>query len=287
LRFSLVTDRSHSVCARFDRFQVDLSKGELRKDGTSVAIQEQPLQVLRMLLQADGEVVTREQLCSALWPKDTFVDFEHGVNNAVKKLRQALEDSAERPNFVETLPRIGYRFMVPVEWTKSRSGISLLPGVAPIAPAETPPVSHQTPVETPAVSQSTEAETLISQRVSLRRSWKLKASIAVAALMLIPPVLWLLVENQYLSQTRMGRWVGSVASRRSLEAQPVLSQRRLTANPHDAPLTSGVISPDGKYLAYSDPTGLYLRQVDGGETISVPLRARCIGAVHSKRSSAV
>jgi hypothetical protein len=155
------------------------------------------------------------------------------------------------------------------------------------APAETPPVSHQTPVETPAVSQSTEAETLISQRVSLRRSWKLKASIAVAALMLIPPVLWLLVENQYLSQTRMGRWVGSVASRRSLEAQPVLSQRRLTANPHDAPLTSGVISPDGKYLAYSDPTGLYLRQVDSGETISVPLRARCIGAVHSKRSSAV
>jgi DNA-binding winged helix-turn-helix (wHTH) protein len=132
LRFSLVTDRSHSVCARFDRFQVDLSKGELRKDGTSVAIQEQPLQVLRMLLQADGEVVTREQLCSALWPKDTFVDFEHGVNNAVKKLRQALEDSAERPRFVETLPRIGYRFMVPVEWTNSRSGISLLPGVAPM-----------------------------------------------------------------------------------------------------------------------------------------------------------
>jgi len=108
--------------------------------------------------------------------------------------------------------------MVPVEWTNSRSGISLLPGVAPIAPAETPPVSHQTPVETPAVSQPTEAETLISQRVSLRRSWKLKASIAVAALMLIPPVLWLLVENQYLSQTLMGRWVGSVASRRSLEA---------------------------------------------------------------------
>jgi len=104
---SLVTDRSCPVCARFDRFQVDLSRGELRKEGTSVAIQEQPLQVLRMLLQADGEVVTREQLCSMLWPKDTFVDFEHGVNTAVKKLRQALEDSAERPRFVETLPRIG------------------------------------------------------------------------------------------------------------------------------------------------------------------------------------
>jgi DNA-binding response OmpR family regulator len=101
LRFSLVTDRSHSVCARFDRFQVDLSKGELRKDGTSVAIQEQPLQVLRMLLQADGEVVTREQLCSALWPKDTFVDFEHGVNTAVKnygwrlRIRPSDQDSSK------------------------------------------------------------------------------------------------------------------------------------------------------------------------------------------------
>jgi len=259
VRFSLVTDRSLPVCARFDRFQVDLSRGELRKEGISVAIQEQPLQVLRMLLQADGEVVTREQLCSALWPKDTFVDFEHGVNTAVKKLRQALEDSAERPRFVETLPRIGYRFMVPVEWTNSRSGISLLPSVA-ITPQETPPVPQQTAAETP-----------ITQQAPPKRGWKLKASIAVAALMVIPAGLWMLVENRYLSQTRVGRWAGWVATLRSSEAEPAVSQRRLTANPHDAPLTSGVISLDGKYLAYSDPTGLYLRHVDSGETISVPL----------------
>ena len=70
-----------------------------------MAIQEQPFQVLRMLLQADGEVVTREELCAALWPKDTFVDFEHGINTAVKKLRQALDDSAERPRFLETMPQ--------------------------------------------------------------------------------------------------------------------------------------------------------------------------------------
>jgi len=212
-----------------------------------------------MLLQADGEVVTREQLCSALWPKDTFVDFEHGVNTAVKKLRQALEDSAERPRFVETLPRIGYRFMVPVEWTNSRSGISLLPSVA-ITPQETPPVPQQTAAETP-----------ITQQAPPKRGWKLKASIAVAALMVIPAGLWMLVENRYLSQTRVGRWAGWVATLRSSEAEPAVSQRRLTANPHDAPLTSGVISLDGKYLAYSDPTGLYLRHVDSGETISVPL----------------
>jgi dipeptidyl aminopeptidase/acylaminoacyl peptidase len=98
-----------------------------------------------------------------------------------------------------------------------------------------------------------------------------KASIVVAFPDVDPLALWLLLKNQYLSQTRAEKWISRVASRRSLEVQPVLSQRRLTANPHDAPLTSGVISLDGKYLAYSDPTGLYLPQVDSGETISVPL----------------
>ena len=93
----MATSNSSRTCARFDRFSVDLSSGELRKFGFRVAIQEQPLQVLRLLLQAEGEVVNREQLCATLWPEGTFVDFEHGVNTAVKKLRQALEDSAEHP----------------------------------------------------------------------------------------------------------------------------------------------------------------------------------------------
>ncbi len=107
---------STPVSARFDRFHVDLSSGELLRSGERVPIQEKPLQVLRLLLEAQGNVVTREQLRSALWPADTFVDFEHGVNTAVKKLRQALEDSADNPRFVETLPKFGYRFISPVEW---------------------------------------------------------------------------------------------------------------------------------------------------------------------------
>ncbi len=115
--FALVTHGSiHRTYARFDCFQVDLSSNALLRSGVRVPIQEKPLQVLRLLLEADGKVVTREELCSALWPEDTFVDFEHGVNTAVKKLRQALEDSAESPRFVETLPKIGYRLIVPVEW---------------------------------------------------------------------------------------------------------------------------------------------------------------------------
>src|SRR3984885_8455228 len=80
---------------RFDLFRVDLSSGELFRSGVRVPIQDQPLQLLRLLLEAEGRVVTREQLRAALWPQNTFVDFEHAVNTAVKKLRQALEDSAE------------------------------------------------------------------------------------------------------------------------------------------------------------------------------------------------
>jgi Tol biopolymer transport system component/DNA-binding winged helix-turn-helix (wHTH) protein len=121
------------ICA-FDSFQVDLSSNELFRLGVRVPIQEQPLQVLRLLLEAEGRVVTREHLGSALWPKDTFVDFEHGVNTAVKKLRRALEDSAESPRFVETLPKVGYRFMVPVEWTADVGGGNPQPRVVAIAP---------------------------------------------------------------------------------------------------------------------------------------------------------
>jgi DNA-binding winged helix-turn-helix (wHTH) protein/Tol biopolymer transport system component len=104
------------ACARFDQFQVDFTNGVLERSGIRVPVQGQPLQALRLLLQADGKVVTREELRKVLWPEDTFVDFELGVNTAMKKLRQALADPADRPKFIETLPRIGYRFLVPVEW---------------------------------------------------------------------------------------------------------------------------------------------------------------------------
>ena len=130
--------------ARFDSYEVDLSSSELFRSGVRVPIQEQPLQVLLLLLEADGKVVRREQLRTALWPEDTFVDFEHGVNTAVKKLRQALEDSAECPEFVETLPRVGYRFIVPVEWLADGGGKSALPLVVempPRGPTVVPPLA--------------------------------------------------------------------------------------------------------------------------------------------------
>jgi TolB-like protein/DNA-binding winged helix-turn-helix (wHTH) protein/Tfp pilus assembly protein PilF len=101
--------------ARFGSFEADLHTRELRKHGLKLKIQAQPFQVLAMLLARPGELVTREEIRSRLWPQDTFIDFDHGLNAAVRRLRDALNDNAETPRFVETLPRRGYRFIAPVE----------------------------------------------------------------------------------------------------------------------------------------------------------------------------
>src|SRR5262245_11516891 len=100
---------------RFARFVFDRSTRELYVDGTRVPLQEQPSQILNALLHRPGEIVTREDLRERIWNADTFVDFDHGLNTAVKKIRRALGDSAEVPSFIETLPRRGYRFIAPVE----------------------------------------------------------------------------------------------------------------------------------------------------------------------------
>src|SRR5260221_1086347 len=114
---------------RFGDFEFDSTSGELRKDGLKVRLQEQPFQILTLLLKRPGEVVTREEVGRALGPGDTFVDFDVGLNSAVKRLRDALSDSADSPRFVETLPRRGYRFIAPLE----------APPVSPPAAPQAPP----------------------------------------------------------------------------------------------------------------------------------------------------
>ncbi|MBZ5565169.1 MAG: winged helix-turn-helix domain-containing protein [Acidobacteriia bacterium] len=106
--------------ARFGPFEVDLQSGELRTNARKIRLQEKPFQILAVLLERPGEVVTREEIRKKLWPADTFVDFEHGINVAVKKLREALDDDAENPHFIETLPRHGYRFIAPMELEGAR-----------------------------------------------------------------------------------------------------------------------------------------------------------------------
>lgn len=101
--------------ARFDQFEVDLRSRELRKGGVRVRLQDQPFQILTMLLDRAGDVVTREEIRDRLWPDGTFVDFEHSMNAAIKRLRAALGDAAESPRFVETLHRRGYRFIATVQ----------------------------------------------------------------------------------------------------------------------------------------------------------------------------
>jgi TolB-like protein/Flp pilus assembly protein TadD len=104
-------ESSGSQVIRFSTFELDLRAGELRKQGARIKLQEQPLRILEMLLAHPGQLVTREELRSTLWPSDTFVDFDHGLNKAIAKLREALGDSAESPRFVETIPRRGYRMI--------------------------------------------------------------------------------------------------------------------------------------------------------------------------------
>jgi len=100
---------------RFGEFQLDLESGELQSNGHRLILQDQPFQVLTILLQHPGRLVSREELKKKLWPTDTFVDFDHGLNKAVNRLRETLSDSADHPRFIETLPRRGYRFIAPVE----------------------------------------------------------------------------------------------------------------------------------------------------------------------------
>jgi TolB-like protein len=115
LYYALEMSTSSPQLIRFGSFEVDTRSGELRRQGSKINLQEQPFQVLLLLLGHPGEVVTRDELSRKLWPENTFVDFERGLNKAINKLRAALRDDAEKPSFIETLPQRGYRFIAPVE----------------------------------------------------------------------------------------------------------------------------------------------------------------------------
>lgn len=114
LHYGVVPHKSSRV-TRFGLFELDLSAGELRKSGVKLRLQGQPFQVLALLLERAGDVVTREELQQKLWPSDTFVDFDHSLNTAINKVRDALGDSASSPRYVETLARRGYRFIAPLQ----------------------------------------------------------------------------------------------------------------------------------------------------------------------------
>jgi DNA-binding winged helix-turn-helix (wHTH) protein len=123
---------------RFEGFEVDLRAQELYKAGRKIKLQVQPFQVLAMLLERAGDVVTREEMQKRLWPADTFVDFDHGVNTAIKKLRQALGDDKNKPRFVETLPKRGYRFLASVKKPATSSAAAEVQAATPVAAKDAP-----------------------------------------------------------------------------------------------------------------------------------------------------
>ena len=145
---------------RFGVYEVDLTVGELRKSGLKIRLQEQPFEILAALLERPGEIVSRDDLRRRLWPDDTFVDFDRSLNTAIGRLREALDDSAGNPRFIETLPRRGYRFIAPVE---------KLAGTAPRQDDQEALAASAMPVPSPAPSPP-------------RSLWRLAAAVAFAAI---------------------------------------------------------------------------------------------------------
>jgi len=122
---------------RFGIFEADAATGELRRQGMRVKLNAQPFQVLLMFLERPGQLLTRDEISRELWPEGTFVDYEHGVNSAVNRIREALGDTAGSPRFVETLARRGYRFLAPVELIPAERNVDRMP-LDPIAADDTP-----------------------------------------------------------------------------------------------------------------------------------------------------
>jgi DNA-binding winged helix-turn-helix (wHTH) protein len=192
---------------RFGIYEADVRAGELSRDGVKVKLQEQPFQVLLVLLEKPGDVVTREELRERLWPVDTFVDFDHSLNTAINKLREALRDSAANPRFIETKAKRGYRFIAPVQVV----GNGTVDTSAPI----TAPIAEQPRTELPNVPRGWTRVLLaltqimylsfyvialarlgkvgeISERFLAGQSWLLVVAVLVTAVLGIPVRLYLL-----------------------------------------------------------------------------------------------
>ena len=136
---SFVNGESHlqngARTIRFGAFEADLHSGEVRKSGNRIKLQDQPFKVLQILLERPGNLVTREELQTRIWPEENYGDFDHAVNVAVGKLRTALGDSADNPSFIETVPRRGYRFVARLE----NGVVETLPAPAPVEVPPPPP----------------------------------------------------------------------------------------------------------------------------------------------------
>jgi Tol biopolymer transport system component/DNA-binding winged helix-turn-helix (wHTH) protein len=240
---------------RFGVYELDLASITLRKSGISVKIHPQPFRLLALLAASPGQIVTREQIQRCLWGGNTFVDFEGGINFCVKEIRAALGDDPEKPRYIETLPRRGYRFIASITndhrvqptTASIQSSIAIMP---PPSWDESKPAELTTPVTSSPVSFDPAPAS--SAQPSKRKSTF--ALVCLFALVFVlSSVLWITKRHP-----------------RHLLNVPELKQLQLTANSSENAVTSGSISPDGKYLAYADPKGIHIKVIETGETQDVP-----------------
>jgi Tol biopolymer transport system component/DNA-binding winged helix-turn-helix (wHTH) protein len=242
---------------QFGPFEADLHTHELWKYGTRIKLVGQPFEVLAILLNRPGELVTRDVLRERLWPGDTFVDFNHGLNAAVNKLRDALSDSADNPRYVETLPRRGYRFIAAVT----------RPSLAPNTPTETlkieppPPPSAESEEVLPSAQMEDEGDETKSR--SRRRFYLITAAVVVA-FFLFPTMVWFVVNRVMVAGARDGYAPGE-------RIRPLTNVNAETSEP--------AFSPDGNYIAFrAEGTkpgegGLLVQGVDGNHTVQLTKNA--------------
>ena len=238
---------------RFGPFDLDLRRGELRKEGRRIRLQEQPFQILRMLLESPGEVISREEIRKRLWPDDTVVEFDHSINAAVRRLRDALRDSADNPRYIKTLARQGYRFI----------GDAELPD-HPVTPAK--------PV----------VVIIRENNVTNRQA---EAAPGRAALHLHPrsfvPVL--------LATIILLVWAGAAYYRRRVQpmARPLQPLMRLDVKlgnevlPRPDRGANAVLSPDGTRLVYASQSKLFTRRLDQPNDIELPGTEGAVGPFFS------
>ena len=250
-----MSDDNSSRIVRFGVFEVDLRAGELRRGGLKVKLQEQPLQVLTALLEHPGEVVTREELRGKLWPADTFVDFDHGLNAAIRRLRDALGESAEAPMLVETVARRGYRFIGNVE--KTVGTIS----ARPIPWQRLPNTRH-------AVVAGLIVCALVLSFLLYRHSVRPKA-----VEMTVTPAVTNLGEKYAPALSRDGErlafvWDGGVGPYFNLYVKGIGTEESLQLTKQASLDFSPVWSPDGRYIAFGrilkGATGIYIIPSLGG-----------------------
>jgi Tol biopolymer transport system component/DNA-binding winged helix-turn-helix (wHTH) protein len=267
--------------ARFGPYEVDLHTHELWKYGTRLKLVGQPFEILAMLLRRPGELVTRDEMHNRLWPSDTFVDFNHGLNAAVNKLREALSDAADAPRYIETLPRRGYRFMAPVEWFPERCPVVV--DKAPVGRKAQPPGPEPAAAKLPVVDDESHP-----RRTS-------RYLIAAVALVVVLAVGGVMLRKLGYEPTLSAH--GSVEHTRPLLSVPDTASPTFSPDGnsvaffHEGPQGSGIYvsrvgtdqvqrlttneedccpvwSPDGRWIAFSRLSGeeheIYLVSADGG-----------------------